>query len=170
MLQSMGLQRVGHDWVTELNWTELSGYLSGINACGRKVEEELGRWRSPIKPQATQPYRVVPRSPSITGPLHCPAAALFSHGPWGSLRRACLCVPSCTDIGPEQLSAEAACWQLGNMSCHEGKSGWHFTLSIMKQITKSHMRLKFNNYLWNWILLARSLTKVKDHPMNPDTT
>ena len=22
MLQSMGLQRVGHDWVTELNWTE----------------------------------------------------------------------------------------------------------------------------------------------------
>ena len=23
MLQSMGLQRVGHDWVTELNWTEL---------------------------------------------------------------------------------------------------------------------------------------------------
>ena len=24
MLQSMGSQRVGHDWVTELNWTELS--------------------------------------------------------------------------------------------------------------------------------------------------
>ena len=24
MLQSMGLQRVGHDWVTELNWTELN--------------------------------------------------------------------------------------------------------------------------------------------------
>ena len=23
-LQSMGLQRVGHDWVTELNWTECS--------------------------------------------------------------------------------------------------------------------------------------------------
>ena len=23
MLQSMGLQRVGHDWMTELNWTEL---------------------------------------------------------------------------------------------------------------------------------------------------
>ena len=27
MLQSMGLQRVGHDWVTELNWTELSVYM-----------------------------------------------------------------------------------------------------------------------------------------------
>ena len=25
MLQSMGSQRVGHDWVTELNWTELYG-------------------------------------------------------------------------------------------------------------------------------------------------
>ena len=28
ILQSMGLQRVGHDWVTELNWTEL-GWLWG---------------------------------------------------------------------------------------------------------------------------------------------
>ena len=27
MLQSMGLQRVGHDWVAELNWTDLSIYL-----------------------------------------------------------------------------------------------------------------------------------------------
>ena len=25
VLQSMGLQRVGHDWVTELNWTEVLG-------------------------------------------------------------------------------------------------------------------------------------------------
>ena len=25
MLQSMGSQRVGHDWVNELNWTELKG-------------------------------------------------------------------------------------------------------------------------------------------------
>ena len=24
VLQAMGLQRVGHDWVTELNWTEVS--------------------------------------------------------------------------------------------------------------------------------------------------
>ena len=28
MLQSMGLQRVGHDWVTELNWSELKGSLN----------------------------------------------------------------------------------------------------------------------------------------------
>ena len=27
MLQSMGLQRVGHDWVTELNWTEFLANL-----------------------------------------------------------------------------------------------------------------------------------------------
>ena len=27
MLQSMGSQRVRHDWVTELNWTELKKYL-----------------------------------------------------------------------------------------------------------------------------------------------
>ena len=27
MLQSMGLQRVRHDWATELNWTEMRQYL-----------------------------------------------------------------------------------------------------------------------------------------------
>ena len=27
VLQFMGLQRVGHDWVTELNWTELNHYI-----------------------------------------------------------------------------------------------------------------------------------------------
>ena len=26
VLQSMGLQRVGHDWLTELNWTELNNH------------------------------------------------------------------------------------------------------------------------------------------------
>ena len=29
MLQSMGSQRVGHDWVTEMNWTELREERSG---------------------------------------------------------------------------------------------------------------------------------------------
>ena len=27
VLQSIGLQRVGHDWVTELNWTRMTNYL-----------------------------------------------------------------------------------------------------------------------------------------------
>ena len=27
MLQFMGFQRVGHDWATELNWTELNGWI-----------------------------------------------------------------------------------------------------------------------------------------------
>ena len=29
MLQSMGSQRVGHDWATELNWTELRSGAGG---------------------------------------------------------------------------------------------------------------------------------------------
>ena len=33
MLQSMGSQRVGHNWVTELNWTELQ---SQINRCSNQ--------------------------------------------------------------------------------------------------------------------------------------
>ena len=35
LLQSMGSQRVGHDWVTELNWTELQSlplYLSSVSS------------------------------------------------------------------------------------------------------------------------------------------
>ena len=41
MLQSMGSQRVGHDWATELNWTELnqcrklkdSNFIPGLGRC-----------------------------------------------------------------------------------------------------------------------------------------
>ena len=35
-LRFMGLQRVGHDWVTELKWTELDWYLS-TSFLGAKV-------------------------------------------------------------------------------------------------------------------------------------
>ena len=31
VLQSMGSQRVGHDWATELNWTELNAYMFKIH-------------------------------------------------------------------------------------------------------------------------------------------
>ena len=33
VLRFMGSQRVGHDWATELNWTEHSSYLSCITDC-----------------------------------------------------------------------------------------------------------------------------------------
>ena len=37
MLQSMGLQRVGHDWVTELNWL-LWGFLGGTRSKERACQ------------------------------------------------------------------------------------------------------------------------------------
>ena len=37
LLQFMGLQRVGHDWATELNWTELN--LESLS-CNRKVKRK----------------------------------------------------------------------------------------------------------------------------------
>ena len=50
MLQSMGSQRVGHDWVTELNWTELNWHTSGMgsNAKGTilNVGEAMEQWKS----------------------------------------------------------------------------------------------------------------------------
>ena len=41
LLQSMGLRRVGHDWATELNWTNAgdSGYLALIPGSGRSPGE-----------------------------------------------------------------------------------------------------------------------------------
>ena len=39
MLWSMGLQRVGHDWVTELNWTELTT-CNSVNYCPFHILKE----------------------------------------------------------------------------------------------------------------------------------
>ena len=90
------------DWI-ELNWTcrifvrDQCMWKEG----GRRLGQmEKSNWVADhTKPHSTQPYRVVPRSTSTTGPLHPPAPALISHCTWGSLR-ACLCVSSCTDIRP----------------------------------------------------------------------
>jgi len=38
VLQSMGLQRVRHDWATELNWTELMGWMAAILLFGMGTE------------------------------------------------------------------------------------------------------------------------------------
>ena len=42
MLQFMGLQRVGHDWATELNWTELNPDTSKIK--NLPAMQETGVW------------------------------------------------------------------------------------------------------------------------------
>ena len=52
VLQSMGLQRVGHDWVTELNWGTLEGFPSSSDgkesACQyRRLCSIPGSGRSP---------------------------------------------------------------------------------------------------------------------------
>ena len=39
VLQSMGSQRVGHDWATELNWTEL-----GVGSRFKNSGQDLGSW------------------------------------------------------------------------------------------------------------------------------
>ena len=39
MLQFMGSQRVGHDWATELNWTELKYNIKYTNTCIVEVLE-----------------------------------------------------------------------------------------------------------------------------------
>ena len=41
----MGLQRVRHDWVTELNWTEVKNEEVEKNKEDEKSEEEWGRWK-----------------------------------------------------------------------------------------------------------------------------
>ena len=44
VLRFMGSQRVGHDWATELNWTE----LPSRNDCPRKVRSYVDNWFSLI--------------------------------------------------------------------------------------------------------------------------
>ena len=44
VLQFTGSQRVGHDWVTELNWTELSGKTSKWNSPGIETILKTMRW------------------------------------------------------------------------------------------------------------------------------
>ena len=49
VLQSMGSQRVGHNWVTALNWTEV--WI--VNSCKpykKKNYNSLGRWRYVLPP------------------------------------------------------------------------------------------------------------------------
>ena len=49
MLQSMGLQRVGHDWATELNWSKHGSYVkeSARNAAGPRFNPWVRKipWR-----------------------------------------------------------------------------------------------------------------------------
>ena len=52
VLQFMGSQRVGHNWVTELNWTELNVSATNCTASGRDVTDDTGtfyilRWCLP---------------------------------------------------------------------------------------------------------------------------
>ena len=48
VLQFMGSQRVGHDWATELNWTELIDLRNGLNLKQYKEKENLS-WAYYIK-------------------------------------------------------------------------------------------------------------------------
>ena len=41
VLQSMGSQRVGHDWATEMNWAELKFHLPNIPSCSQGSEYAL---------------------------------------------------------------------------------------------------------------------------------
>ena len=47
MLQSMGSQRVGHDWATELNWIELTCILRNLyNIKKQQLEQDMEQWTS----------------------------------------------------------------------------------------------------------------------------
>ena len=49
-LQSMGSQRVRHDWVTEMNWTELEAtkdlYTENYKTLVKEIKEDTNRWRN----------------------------------------------------------------------------------------------------------------------------
>ena len=48
VLQSMGLQRVGHDWATELNWQN-QGLMRLQSSCTSQIARGNAKWCSPSK-------------------------------------------------------------------------------------------------------------------------
>ena len=70
MLQSMGSQRVGHDWVTELNWTEkiLDSPLDS-----KKIK--------PVSPKGNQPWiLIIQNNAEAEVPILWPPDVLQSMG------------------------------------------------------------------------------------------
>ena len=49
MLRSMGLQRVGHDWVTKLNWIFFASTIYGSQRapCSQQEDLHIALWRPP---------------------------------------------------------------------------------------------------------------------------
>ena len=67
VLQSMGLQRVGHDWATELNWTEPFCAFSALNSSWWRARLRVDRFSVNIYILTwllTQWYRVLGNSQS----------------------------------------------------------------------------------------------------------
>ena len=62
VLQSMGSQRVGHDWVTELNWTELKIWIWGTLVSGHMpialVEQGTLNCRQKLRKKSGMKIRV----------------------------------------------------------------------------------------------------------------
>ena len=65
MLQSMGSQRVGHDWVTELNWTEPGGAVGKEPVCQFRRHE---KW---IWSLGWVPWFWSPPKNNVSHCLHC---------------------------------------------------------------------------------------------------
>ena len=66
VLQSMGSQRVGHDWATELNWTELNCSLPGSSVMGFPRQEYWSRLPFPPPGDLPNPGKE-PMSPALAG-------------------------------------------------------------------------------------------------------
>ena len=45
MLQSMGLQRIRHDWVTDLNWRREKNHIQKIMTLMKETKDNINRWR-----------------------------------------------------------------------------------------------------------------------------
>ena len=98
MLQSMGLQRVWHDWVIELNWTELPSLVLFMNPCGLKLMSSIflgskitadGDCNHEIKrclvlgrkavTNLVQFSSVTPSCPTLCDPMNCSTPGLPVH-------------------------------------------------------------------------------------------
>ena len=87
VLRFMGLQRVGHDWVTELNWTECSGWIMPKLEVVLHPQSCVCLGLASGPPVATMKIKPLPLSPWI-----CQNSWAIRHFPKGPTFFALFCI------------------------------------------------------------------------------
>ena len=140
MLQFMGSQRVGHDWATELNWTDSLLSLPAtlfcicyVASCPWKQEYPLGECR-PLEAHGVSTQGL--------------SRASHSEGPWASSQK----------LLRDSAKSLQSCLTLCNP--RDGSPPGSPGLGILQARTLEWVAISFSN-AWKWKVKVKSLSRVR---------